>query len=127
MIKSKKDIDYSFITKTVYLTTLEKFPYNIKISSFMDMFRESFELKEWTLYEPKNMNLAMFESYLIDRVRDYIEGKSVDFGEVYKSILKFCDFTRTEIITFEQGNVQDRIRGIFMALDDRENKNNITL
>ena len=84
MIKSKKDIDYSFITKTVYLTTLEKFPYNIKISSFMDMFRESFELKEWTLYESKNMNLATLESYLIDRVREYTEGKSVDFEELYK-------------------------------------------
>lgn len=124
-IKTKSDKDYSFITRAVYHQILRKFGATARITNLMDMLKYTYEIDEWLLYDPKNLQGAMFTSYLIDRMIDFKDGKPVDFTEIYGTILKEGDFLNSEKRVFEIGNIEERLWAIFLAVDDPINKNKI--
>ena len=124
-IKTKSDKDYSFITRAVYHQILRKFGSTARITNLMDMLKYTYEIDEWLLYDPKNLQSAMFTSYLIDKMIDFKDGKPVDFTEIYETILKEGDFLNSEKRVFEIGNIEERLWAIFLAVDDPINKNKI--
>ena len=124
-IKTKSDKDYSFIARAVYHQILRKFGATARITNLMDMLKYTYEINEWLLYDPKNLQSAMFTSYLIDRMIDFKDGKPVDFTEIYETILKEGDFLNSEKRVFEIGNIEERLWAIFLAVDDPINKNKI--
>ena len=119
-IKTKSDKDYSFITRAVYHQILRKFGATARITNLMDMLKYTYEINEWLLYDPKNLQSAMFTSYLIDRMIDFKDGT-----EIYETILKEGDFLNSEKRVFEIGNIEERLWAIFLAVDDPINKNKI--
>lgn len=124
-IKTKFDKDYSFITRATYFQMIHKFGSMARISGLMDMVKFTYDIDEWLLYDPKDLQSAGFTSYLIDKMIDYKAGKPIDFTEIYESILNSGDFVESERRLFEIGNLEERLWAIFLAIDDPTNNNKI--
>jgi hypothetical protein len=84
-----------------------------------------FDLPEFLALETEQIQNAQFESWLLDRQLDWIEGRPVDFREVYDAILTAGDFIETEKRLFEFNKIEERIWAIFLAVCDPKNTNKI--
>mgnify|MGYP003294618066 CR=1 FL=1 len=116
LIKNKNSNDYTDTVRYVYYIISKKYGYTARISEIWELLRDSFGIKEFELLEPRLITNGSFESYLIDRVIDWQNGKEVNFTDIYKAILEVGDFTGTELLMFDSGNTEERLWGIFLSI-----------
>ena len=120
LIKNKFNTDYSDITKSVYYALSGKYKYTIRISLIFNLLKDAFGIKEFDLLDPSICNNGFLESYLIDRQIDWMEGKDINFTEIYQVLLKEGDFSGSEKLLFETGKIEERLWAIFLAISSPE-------
>lgn len=124
-LRNNKSTDFTNTVRSVYNLIVEKFSYKARISQLIEMLRESLGLKEFEIYDSRMVNNSAFESFCMDLQYDFMNGKDVDFTELYDAILKSGDFLNSEIRMFEKCEMEERLWAIFLAITDPGNKHNI--
>jgi Na+/citrate or Na+/malate symporter len=89
------------------------------------MLRYSLGLKEFQLYDSYQISNGQFESYCIDKLKDFMDGKDVDFTELYEAILIAGDFLESEKKLLKKSDIEERLWAIYLAIIDQDNKHNI--
>ena len=125
MLKNKNDKDWTDITVQSYLLICQKYSYTARINMIVEMLKYLYNIQEWSEFEPKLLNNSPFESWLIDKQIEWMKGKDIDFHEIYEGILEYGDFSAEEKRLFELGGIEERLWGIFLAITDPGNENNI--
>lgn len=110
MKKSIKDKDYSGGAILVCNTIKAKYGITARITRIWEFLEvalsiEKFEILDTRLVHPN------FESYIVDRFIDWMNGEEVDFSEIQKAILVAGDFTEREKILLRQNDIEDRLWG----------------
>ena len=118
MKKSKKDRDFSDITRMTYKVLNHKFGYTARIMDILNLIKESYGLKEFKILDFNNPDLRNFETYVIDQYIDWVKEKEIDFDNIEKAILSIGDFTEMEKLLLQSGDLQDRLWAIFLCLSD---------
>ena len=118
MKKSKKDRDFSDITRMTYKVLNYKFGYAARIMDILNLIKESYGLKEFKILDFNNPDLRNFETYVIDQYIDWVKEKEIDFDNIEKAILSIGDFTEMEKLLLQSGDLQDRLWAIFLCLSD---------
>lgn len=116
MEKSKYDRDYTDTVKAVHQLLSSKYGYTARISNIFELLKESFGLKEFEILDTRTCNNGLLESFLIDKQKDWLDGKKVNFSDIYEAILKEGDFTISEKLLFNTGNVEERLWAIFLTI-----------
>ena len=116
------DLEKDDVVRSTYKLIVGAFYPNIRISSFMEMLKRAFYIYEWLLFDPKTTDNYKIEAYLMDRLKDFIDGKPIDFVTIYNKLIDECDFLESEKFQFTEGNVEKRIYAIYLALVDPHKK-----
>lgn len=116
MVKNKYDTDYSETTKLVYGLIHEVYGYSARISIFWDLLKLAFSIKNFELLDFNAMQNGSFMAYLIDRQVDWQDGKDVNFSDIYDAILAVGEFTGSEKLMFESGEIEDRLWAIYLSV-----------
>lgn len=116
LVKNKDCTDYTDVTKITYNLVRAKFGYSARIVNIWEILRAVLSIDEFEILTPELYNNASFEAYLIDRQVDWVNGKDVDFGEIYEAILTVGDFTATEKRTMMYERIEEILWGIFLAI-----------
>lgn len=124
-IKNTQDNDYSEAVRSVYNSIRQRYSYKARISQLVDMLRYSLGLKEFQLYDSYQISNGQFESYCIDKLKDFMDGKDVDFTELYEAILIAGDFLESEKKLLKKSDIEERLWAIYLAIIDQDNKHNI--
>jgi hypothetical protein len=122
LVKNKNDNDYTEIVKSVYHLLSNEFGYLARISDIWLLLARSFNIKEFELIDTRQYQNGQFESYLIDRLIDWKHGKDVNFSEITDAIKTVGDFTSSEKLMFEHGNIDERLWAIYLLIDSPELK-----
>lgn len=107
--------------KEICLNLKNKFGPGLRITRMFELLRFVFNIKEFLLIDDQLVQNGNFDSWLLDRQIDWQAGKSVDFSEVYKAILTAGDFLAREKIQFEEGNIEEKLWAIFLAVSNKVN------
>lgn len=118
MIKSRKDTDYTDTVVETYRLLADKYSYTARISLIWQLLRDAFLVPEFEILDIRNYNNGIFEAELVDSFIDWKNNRDVDFSKIYKLILETGDFTRAEKLMFEEGNFEERLWAIYLAIDD---------
>jgi len=122
LIKNKYSNDYTETFKSVYHLLSIRFGYSAKITDIWVLLSNSFNLQKFELIDTTQYQNGEFESYLIDRLIDFRDGKDVNFSDISEAILIVGDFTGDEKLMFEHGNIDERLWAIYSVILDPEVK-----
>lgn len=118
-IKNKSCSDYTDTCKQVYITLIEKYGYTIRISNIWQLLADSIGINKFEILEPKVYQNGSFESYLIARQIDWQNGKDVNFDDILDAIISTGDFTGSERMLLNSGDIEERLWGIYLAITDK--------
>ena len=118
LVKNKNDNDYTEIVKSVYHLLSNEFGYLARISDIWLLLARSFNLQKLELIDTTQYQNGEFESYLIDRLIDWKNGKDVNFTEISDAIKLVGDFTSDEKLMFEHGKIDERLWAIYLVICD---------
>ena len=90
----------------------------IRITDFWRALSLVFGVKEFEILNLKSPHAIEFESYLMDVLIEWMNGESIEFGDIEDAIFTFGDFTEMEKLLFESGNLQERLWAIYIYLVD---------
>lgn len=117
LITNKNNTEYTETVKSVFNSLRMKYKnYSARISDMFQLLKDSFGLDKFDILEEQNCNNGPFISYLIDKQIDWMNGKNVNFEEIYKSIIETGDFSEEEKDIFILGNIEERIWAIFLVV-----------
>lgn len=116
LVKNKDCVDYTETVKITYNLIRSTYGYTARIVNIWEMLKKIFSVEEFELLTPELYNNASFESYLIDRQIDWLNGKDIDFGEIYDAILTVGDFTGEEKRMMNYRKIEEILWGIFLAI-----------
>lgn len=120
LIKNKEDIDYTEIVKDTYSLIRSTLGYTARIINIWDILRLTLGIDEFEILMPEMYNNASFESYLVNKQIDWMEGRDVDFHEIYEAILTVGDFTSEEKRLMINRKLEEILWGIFLAICNPE-------
>lgn len=120
----KEDLPIS--TRFSYNILKNKYGYTGRISGFPLFLKDIFDIKEFEFFDPRTWNGAEFLSYLMDQLIKYNNGEEIDLAQLHRDILKVFDFNRKEKRMFIEENIEERLWGVFIFLND-PNKDNYKL
>lgn len=118
LVKNKNSNDYTEIVKSVYHLLSIEFGYLAKITDIWLLLAKSFNLSKFELIDTNQYQNGEFESYLIDRLIDWRNGKDVNFSDISEAILMVGDFTSQEKLMFEHGKIDERLWAIYLVIYD---------
>ena len=119
-IKNKNNDDYTDIVRSVYHLLSNRFGYTARISDIWELLRVSYGIDEFELFNPVLYQNGLFESYLLDELIKWRNGEDVNFTDIYKAILTVGDFTGSEKLMFEYGNIEEILWAIFLVVCNPE-------
>lgn len=120
LIKNKEDIDYTEIVKDTYSLVRSTLGYTARIINIWDILKLTLGIDEFEILMPEMYNNASFESYLVNKQIDWMEGRDVDFHEIYEAILTVGDFTSEEKRLMINRKLEEILWGIFLAICNPE-------
>lgn len=120
LIKNKEDIDYTEIVKNTYSLVRSTLGYTVRIINIWDILKLTLGIDEFEILMPEMYNNASFESYLVNKQIDWMEGRDVDFHEIYEAILTVGDFTSEEKRLMINRKLEEILWGIFLAICNPE-------
>lgn len=120
LIKNKEDIDYTEIVKNTYSLVRSTLGYTARIINIWDILKLTLGIDEFEILMPEMYNNASFESYLVNKQIDWMEGRDVDFHEIYEAILTVGDFTSEEKRLMINRKLEEILWGIFLAICNPE-------
>lgn len=110
--------DLPIETKYSFNLLKEKHGYTGRMSEFVKYLTEIFGIKEFEFFDSYTWNKAEFLSYLLDRLIEYKNGKTLDMAQLHKDILVAYDFTRKEKRMFIEESIEKRLWGLFIYLNE---------
>lgn len=116
--KKTDNTEYTYTTLLVEDLIKSKYGYTARITDIWKLLAASISLEKFEILDPKNYMNGPFESYLIDEYIKWINGKEVNFTDIYEAILKVGDFTQSEKLALSSCNIEERLLGIFLALNN---------
>lgn len=120
LIKNKEDIDYTEIVKNTYSLVRSTLGYTARIINIWDILKLTLGIDEFEILMPEMYNNASFESYLVNKQVDWMEGRDVDFHEIYEAVLTVGDFTSEEKRLMINRKLEEILWGIFLAICNPE-------
>ena len=120
LIKNKADIDYTEVVKDTYSLVRSTLGYTARIINIWDILKLTLGINEFEILMPEMYNNASFESYLVNKQIDWMEGKDVDFHEIYEAVLTVGDFTSEEKRLMINRKLEEILWGIFLAICNPE-------
>jgi len=110
-------------TKVSFNILKTKYGYTGRMTSFIRFLEDVFGIKEFEFFDTYTWNKEEFLSYLLDKQINYQKGETLDMAQLHKDILTAYEFTRKEKRMFIEENIEKRLWGIFIYLDNpgREN------
>lgn len=125
LIKTKNDKDFTQTVQYVYAKINNKYGVNARVSGIFEYLKEAFDIQEFAAFDPVFCQNASLESYLVNEIINWNNGESIDFGEIKDALMLAGDFVGSEKLIFQQGNIEERLWGIFLAITDPTNNNKI--
>jgi hypothetical protein len=120
LIKNKEDIDYTEVVKDTYSLVRSTLGYTARIINIWDILKLTLGINEFEILMPEMYNNASFESYLVNKQIDWMEGRDVDFHEIYEAVLTVGDFTSEEKRLMINRRLEEILWGIFLAICNPE-------
>jgi hypothetical protein len=120
-IRNNKSKNYTSTVKAVYNMVKSKYSYKARINQLVDILRESLGIKEFAIYDNRLVQNGTFDSYCMNKLLDFMNGKDVDFTELYDAILISGDFLESEKKMLERCDVEERLWAILLAMSSPEN------
>ena len=120
LIKSKENIDYTEVVKNTYSLVRSTLGYTARIINIWDILKLTLGIDEFEILMPEMYNNASFESYLVNKQIDWMEGRDVDFHEIYEAVLTVGDFTSEEKRLMINRKLEEILWGIFLAICNPE-------
>ena len=120
LIKTKDDTDYTDTVKRTFYLIKEDFGYTARLSNIWTLLLRPLGLDEFEILTPELYNNDSFLSFLIDKQQDWMEGKEVNFNEIYEALLTVGDFTQKEKFLMEKAGIEEILWGIFIEICDPE-------
>lgn len=120
LIKNKEDIDYTDVVKDTYSLVRSTLGYTARIINIWDILKLTLGINEFEILMPEMYNNASFESYLVNKQIDWMEGRDVDFHEIYEAVLTVGDFTSEEKRLMINRKLEEILWGIFLAICNPE-------
>lgn len=119
-VEQEKELGNDLPIETKYSFNLlkEKHGYTGRMSEFVKYLTEIFGINEFELFDTYTWNKAEFLSYLLDRLIEYKNGKTLDMAQLHKDILVAYDFTRKEKRMFIEESIEKRLWGLFIYLNE---------
>lgn len=118
MIINKNNPGYTKLVRDIFLSLSEKYKYT-SVPRFSDIFsliRDAYGLDGFDLIDHRYIANGPFESYLIDRQIDWLDGKDLNLSDLADSILKVGDFTGREKDILLQGHLEERLWAILLVV-----------
>lgn len=117
LVTNKNNKDYTETVKVVFnnLRKIHK-NYSSRITDIFQLIKEAFGLSEFDELDERFCNNGPFLSYLIDKQIDWMNGKDINFEEIYKSILSAGEFSKKEKDLFKLGKIEERLWAIFLLV-----------
>lgn len=117
IIKTIKDKDYTNTARTTYQVLKDRYGYTLRISRILEVIKDVFlSSSEFLLIDLKTSENGQFDSYMIDRLIDWQQDKEVNFSKIKEEIFKTYQFSTSERLTLDSGNLEERLWGFFLAL-----------
>lgn len=116
MIKTKESNDYTITTVTVFNSLKSKYGFSARLTDIWVLLREAFMIEEFEILDPKMSFNGPLQSFLIDKQIKWMNGEEVDFKDIVDTILKVGDFTASEKRLFKDGNIEERLWAIMLAV-----------
>lgn len=117
IIKSRNETDYPEDVVKAYLEIVEKMNYRATVSNFMEMVKLTVnEGKDWELLDTTQSRNIQFESFLIDCIQNFSNGKDINFTEIVERLKAYATFTNREEYTLFENKIENKIWAIFLVL-----------
>lgn len=118
-VKNNKSQDYTDTVKGLYKVLLDVEYCNLRVSNIWKLLATVLGLRSFEILDPRVNRNGQFEAFLMDKQIDFMNGKDVDFTEIYDAILIVGEFTSSERLLLESGDIEERLWAIFLALTDK--------
>lgn len=118
MIKTKETKDYTTTVVLVYNLIRDKFKYSARIVDIWELLKAAFMIPEFEILDTKTVLNGPLESFLIDEQVKWVNGEEVNFKDIYDALLKGGEFTTAEKRLFIDGNIEERLWAIMLAVTD---------
>ena len=115
-VKNATCTDYTDTVKYIYHLLRDTYGYNLRIVNVWEYLKLCLNVDEFEILNLRLSNLASFESYMVDRQIDWMNGKDVDFSEIYDAIVTVGDFTTSEKRLMKDRQINEILWGMFLAI-----------
>ena len=125
LIKNVKDTDYTDLVRKTYHLVVDNYGYSIRITRLIELLETALGNLKFRIIDHKLMRGSEFESHLLDVQYDFINGKDIDFNELYNYLVENADFLESEKRIMRLGKIEEILWGILLAVIDPQNSRNI--
>lgn len=125
LIKNVKDTDYTDLVRKTYHLVVDNYGYSIRITRLIELLETALGSLKFRIIDHKLMRGSEFESHLLDVQYDFINGKDIDFNELYSYLVENVDFLESEKRIMRLGKIEEILWGILLAVIDPQNSRNI--
>ena len=125
LIKNVKDTDYTDLVRKTYHLVVDNYGYSIRITRLIELLETALGNLKFRIIDHKLMRGSEFESHLLDVQYDFINGKDIDFNELYSYLVENVDFLESEKRIMRLGKIEEILWGILLAVIDPQNSRNI--
>ena len=125
LIKNVKDTDYTDLVRKTYHLVVDNYGYSIRITRLIELLETALGSLKFRIIDHKLMRGSEFESHLLDVQYDFINGKDIDFNELYSYLVENVDFLESEKRIMRLRKIEEILWGILLAVIDPQNSRNI--
>lgn len=115
MKKTKNSTDFTPTVIAINNVIVDKYGVTARITRIWEFLLDIMSKTEFDMMEIKDVN-PLFESWLVDTLIDWNNGKEVDFSEIRDSILKAGTFSAKEKYLLSQEEMNYMLWGIYTAI-----------
>jgi hypothetical protein len=115
MKKNKNSTDFTPTVVAINNMIVEKYGVTARITRIWEFLLDIMSKTEFDMMDIKDVN-PLFESWLVNTLIDWNNGKEVDFSEIRDSILKAGTFSAKEKYLLNQEEVNYMLWGIYTAI-----------
>lgn len=117
LIKTINDRDYTDIAVNVFNILKSRYGYTLRISRLLEVIKDVFLFgTDLLLVDLKSCSNGPFDSFIMDRMIDWQQGKEVNFSKIKDEIYNTYQFSSSEKLILETGSIEERLWGFFLAL-----------
>lgn len=117
LIKTINNKDYSDIAVNVFQVLKSRYGYTLRVSRLLEIIKDVFLFgSDLLLVDINSCSNGLFDSFLMDRLIDWQQGREVDFSKIKDEIYKTYQFSSSEKLILETGSMEERLWGFFLAL-----------